>query len=409
MRALYLCYFGLREPLVQTQVLPYLRELVRNGVAMALITFEPEPDETWMAEWRERLRAEGIEWEMLRYHKRPTLPATFFDILAGAWRAVRMARRSGVDLFHARSHVGAAIGALAKKMSGARLLFDVRGLLPEEYVDSGNWRNDGFLYRLTKRAERWLFASADGFVLLTERARATLFPDGAGGRPFEVIPCCVSAGRLEPRKDRAAVRAELGATDRVVFVYVGALGGYYLVHETAELLAVARERDPRVYALILTQGPRAPVIAELEAAGFTKTDYRVMRAQPEDVPRYLSASDVALSIIRPSYARIASSPTKFAEYLAAGLPVLSTAGIGDLDAQIEEENVGVLLRSLDRKAYLEALRAIDALCRDPELAARCRRFARRGYELESVGGPRYLRVYRAVLGSRLPVVREGKP
>jgi len=31
MRTLYLCYFGLREPLVQTQVLPYLRQLSRSG------------------------------------------------------------------------------------------------------------------------------------------------------------------------------------------------------------------------------------------------------------------------------------------------------------------------------------------------------------------------------------------
>ncbi len=408
-RALYLCYFGLREPLVQTQVLPYLRELVRGGVAMSLLTFERELDEAWMAEWRERLRSEGIEWQMLRYHKRPTLPATLFDIAAGAWRAARIARRTGVDLFHARSHVGAAIGALAKKMSNARLLFDVRGFLPEEYVDSGNWPRDGFLYRLTKRVERWLFASADGFVVLTERARETLFPNGAGGRPVEVIPCCVSAKRLAPRDDRDAVRAELNATNRVIFVYVGALGGYYLMRETAELLAVARQRDPRAFALILTHGATAPMIAELERAGFNASDYRVMRAHHADVPRYLSAADVALSIIRPSYARIASSPTKFAEYLAAGLPVLCTAGIGDLDAHIEEGKVGVLLRSLDREAYAEALRAIDALRADLDLAARCKRLARSGYELETVGGPRYLRAYDAIVGSPFSVVREVKP
>jgi len=27
---LYICYFGIREPLVQTQVLPYLRELMKG-------------------------------------------------------------------------------------------------------------------------------------------------------------------------------------------------------------------------------------------------------------------------------------------------------------------------------------------------------------------------------------------
>lgn len=392
-RSLYLCYFGLREPLVQTQVLPYLRELVRGGVAMSLLTFEPDMEGTWTTEWREQLKREGIDWHMLRYHKRPTLPATLFDIMAGAWRASRIVRRQRIDLLHARSHVGAAIGALSKKLTGARLIFDIRGFLPEEYVDSGNWPKDGLLFRLTKAAERWLYRSADAFVVLTERARETLFPNGAADKPVAVIPCCVTAERIAPRSDRDAVRRELGVSDRVVYVYIGALSGYYLLRETAEFLAVARENDARSYALVLTHGPAAPIVAELERQGLTADDYRVMRAEPADVPRFLGAADVALSIIRPSYARIASSPTKFAEYLAAGLPVISTAGIGDLDGHIEEGRAGVLLRSLDREAYLDALRALETLLRDPNLGERCRQEARSRYDLETVGGARYRRLY----------------
>ena len=139
-----------------------------------------------------------------------------------------------------------------------------------------------------------------------------------------VIPCCVSPERIAPRSDRDAVRANLGVSDRVVYVYIGALGGYYLLRETAEFLAVAREKDPRAYALVLTHGPSAPIVAELERHGLTANDYRVMRAEPAEVPDVLGAADVALSIIRPSYARIASSPTKFGNICAAGLPVIST-------------------------------------------------------------------------------------
>ncbi|HET8773772.1 MAG TPA: glycosyltransferase family 4 protein [Thermoanaerobaculia bacterium] len=392
-RSLYLCYFGLREPLVQTQVLPYLRELVRGGVSMSLLTFEAEPEGPWTEEWRARLQREGIEWHRLRYHKRPTLPATLFDILAGAWCAARIVRRRGVTILHARSHVGAAIGALAKTLTGARLLFDIRGFLPEEYVDSGNWREGGLLFRLTKAAERFLFRAADGFVVLTDAARKMLFPDGAESRPVEMIPCCISAERTAPRADRDAVRAELGVSERVVFVYVGALGGYYLMREMAELLAAARENDPRVFALVLTQGPAAPMVAELERAGFGPGDSLVMRADPQDVPRYLGAADVALSIIRSSIARVPSSPTKFAEYLGAGLPVISSAGIGDMDAHIADGRVGVVLRSFDRAAYADALRELETLRRDPALAARCRRTARERYDLETIAGVRYRRIY----------------
>ncbi|HXH41820.1 MAG TPA: glycosyltransferase [Thermoanaerobaculia bacterium] len=402
-RALYLCYFGLRQPLVQTQVLPYLRELAASGIGMSLITFEPELKKRWSAgamdEWRQRLRDEGIEWHVLPYHKRPSLPATVYDIFAGARRAVMIARREKIDVFHGRSHVGAAIGALAKWRAGGRLIFDVRGFLAEEYVDSGNWKAGGLLYRLTKAAERWLYRASDGFVVLTDRARETLFLEGAAGRPVEVIPCCVDPERFAAaaRYGRDSVREELGVAGRLVFIYVGALGGYYLMRETAELLAVAREQDPRVFALVLTQGSPTPMIEELHRLGFSNDDYRVMQAAPEEVPKVLRAADIALSLIRPSYARQSMSPTKFAEYLTAGLPVIATAGIGDLDTHMAHARAGVLLHSLDRTAYADAFHAIEELRRDPELADRCRGEARAHFDLHTVGGERYRRLYDAVL------------
>ncbi|HEY2324316.1 MAG TPA: glycosyltransferase [Thermoanaerobaculia bacterium] len=379
-RSLYICYFGLRQPLVQTQVLPYLRELTARGVAMSLLTFEPEPFDE--AEWRERLRRDGIAWSTLRYHKRPTLPATLYDVVRGAFRAASIARREKIQILHGRSHVGAAIGALAKRMCGARTIFDFRGLLAEEYVDHGNWREGGVLYRLTKKAERWLLRDADGVVFLTDAVRQPM------NAPVEVIPCCVDVDRFA-----AATREELGAGDRIVYVYSGALGGYYLFEEMARLVRA----DPNAFALILTQSDPGPMSEALQRAGFSPADFRVLSAKPEDVPRYLRAAHAGISLIRQSPARRASSPTKFAEYLAAGLPVIHSAGVGDLDVQIEQHRVGVLLRSFDEASYAEAIREMTELRRDPELSARCRSFARAEYDLHDVGGERYRRLYDAVL------------
>ncbi len=94
MHTLYLCYFGLREPLVQTQVLPYLRELTRDGIQVTLLTFEPNRRRAWtreaVADWTQRLAAEGIHWRSLPYHK-TSLPAmtVVFDILVGGWGSRR--------------------------------------------------------------------------------------------------------------------------------------------------------------------------------------------------------------------------------------------------------------------------------------------------------------------------------
>ena len=73
---IYICYFGLREPLVQTQVLPYLRELRKDDVEITLLTFEPQLKQNWNSELIEvaqaELAAEGIDWHATGYHKSPS-------------------------------------------------------------------------------------------------------------------------------------------------------------------------------------------------------------------------------------------------------------------------------------------------------------------------------------------------
>lgn len=404
---LYLCYFGLREPLVQTQVLPYLRRLAAAGVEVHLLTFEPRLRELWtrreVEEQRAALAADGIRWHARAYHKTPTLPATLYDIAAGALAAARLVRRHDIRLIHARSHVAAAMGALAKRLTGRPLIFDIRGFLPEEYVDAGVWPRGGRLYRLAKRAERRLLDASDGFVVLTQKARDILFPgyeeSDASARPVEVIPCCVDMGRFRAADSvaREEVREELGLKGRRVLVYVGALGGWYLTEETAELLAVAHEEDAKTFSLVLTQS-RPEMIAEpLRARGVADADFLVRKVAPAEVPRYLKAADIAVSFIKPCYSKLSSSPTKLAEYLASGLPVVCNAGIGDVDEVVEGERVGVVVHELKREAYREALRAADALRREPDAAGRCRDCAARRFDLERVGGERYLRLYRRLL------------
>jgi glycosyltransferase involved in cell wall biosynthesis len=411
MHTLYLCYFGLREPLVQTQVLPYLRQLRQDGITVSLLTFEPGWPESWSEterrEWEEILGRDGIRWLARRYHKRPTLPATLYDICVGVWTTARLGACERLDVLHARSYVAALMGRLARPFTRSRLIFDIRGLMADEYVDAGSWPAQGLLYRLTKAAERWLVRSADGFVVLTHKARELLFPSANGasenetgeseveGRPVAVIPCCVDLKqfRMANAAGREAVRHRLGAEGRRVVVYVGSLGGWYLTGATLDLLEQARRQDPATFALILTQRETEQAVSQLRARGFTSADFHVTSAAPSEVPDYLAAADIALSLIKPCYSKQASSPTKIAEYLACGVPVISTAGIGDLDELFAREQVGVILDRLATADYDSALREADRLRATPELRSRCRQVAAAHFDLESVGGARYRRLY----------------
>ena len=100
------------------------------------------------------------------------------------------------------------------------------------------------------------------------------------------------------------------------------------------------------------------------------------------------------------------SPLKVFEYMASGLPVISTRGIGDLDSVIDREGVGVLLDGFTVESYAHAFRRADALRKQPGFSDACREVAHRFYDLHSIGSARYMRLYRAVSGSPLAIAIE---
>lgn len=410
-KTLYICYFGLRESLVQTQVLPYLREINKDGTKVSLLTFEPDFKEKWTAEQieneKKKLAGKNIDWHCLAYHKRPSVPATLYDILIGAFYASRLIRREKIGVLHARVHTPAVMGAIARKLTRRKpkLLFDIRGFFPEEYTDAGVWKENGWLYKSVKKIEKWLFNESDGFVVLTEKAREILFPESAKTgfdkfhRPVEVIPCCVDLKRFEAASDtsRMKMRQKYNLENRRVIVYVGSFGGWYMTDEMADFLGAARTQDASTFALILTQSDAETVSALLQKRGFTKNDFLIKKVAPDEIPLYLSASDIAISFIKACYSKQASSPTKIAEYLACGLPVISNSGVGDLDALIKGEEVGIVLGGFDEDNYLKALNKTNDLIEQGDLPEHCRRVSKKYFDLRKIGGEGYRRLYRKLL------------
>jgi glycosyltransferase involved in cell wall biosynthesis len=177
-------------------------------------------------------------------------------------------------------------------------------------------------------------------------------------------------------------------------MYVGSFGGWYLTDEMMDFFTAAREMDPKTFALVLKQRDKEKVSQEFEARGFGTDDFFVTSVAPGDVHRYMAAGDAALSFIKSCYSKQSSSPTKLAEYLACGLPIIANRGVGDVDQLIEENGVGVMLDEFSRENYNAALTKIREL---GNVAGQCRETARREFDLRTVGGERYRRLYSSLI------------
>jgi glycosyltransferase involved in cell wall biosynthesis len=407
---LFISYNGMFEPLGQSQVIPYLKELSKLGARFTLLSYErdhafgPEGQER-----REALRSElaqsGIEWHWLRYHKRPSIPATAFDVAAGVRFASRLIRRNQIEMVHARSHIPALIALRLKQRLGVRMIFDVRGLMAEEYVDAGHWSSNGAAARLTKQMEARALKATDGIVTLTDVLWTEMrgWPSlRANNVAHETIPCCIDLeGFRFDEHARTARRAELDIGDRFVLVYSGSIGGWYMTAEMAAFFAVLKQTRPDAFFLWLTQGDKSIVDQATAAESVRPDDYAVRSVKPAEVPSWLSASDAGIAFYRPGISRLGTSPVKVSEYLACGLPVIVNAGVGDSGTLISREKIGALVQDFTEAEYSAAAGTMAEFAGLPEqMRRRTRGVAEKFFDVRQVGVERYARLYERVLGRK---------
>jgi glycosyltransferase involved in cell wall biosynthesis len=332
------------------------------------------------------------------------VPATSWDIVTGILAGLQLIRLHKVNLIHARAHVPGMIALALKRLTGAKFLFDLRGFMAEEYADAGIWPANGLLYRATKRAERALVQAADGVVVLTEKAKALIrewYPHEINGKPVRVIPCCVDTKKFpKPVSSKAQQNAARGAT---TIVYVGKLGGWYPVEEMVAFGATAMQSIPDLHWQVWTQSDTNYLRQLISAQGLANR-VTIGCLPPDKIVNELVSAQAGLCFYKRDLSKAACSPTKIGEYLAAGLPVISTAGIGDVDELLtgqgngSNQHVGVLVTHSDRGAYRQAALEALNLMGDPTIRQRCRAVAEEQLDLRRIGWPRYRQVYQAILG-----------
>ena len=396
---LYLSYTGLGEPLGESQVLQYLAALARDH-AITLVTFEraeTRRDAGRMAAIRERCRAAGIDWHPLAYHNRPSGPATLYDLVVGTRTAVRLARRIGADIVHARSYIPGLMALAVKRRTGARFVFDIRGFWPDERLEGGQWGRLDPRYVLFKRAERPLYRGADHVVTLTRAAERTVaaFPFLDPVPPVTVIPTCTNLDAFRPVSPKR---------EAFTLVYVGSMTGRYLFGHVARAVAMLFEHRPDARFLVLNRGAHGLIRGTLEGAGVDMARVEIVEAAHLGVARYVSGAHASAFFLSTGYSLRASAPTKTGELLACGVPVLGNEGVGDLAEDLRETGTGIAVADFEDATLRDAVARLVELAEEPGIAERCRRAAESRFALAD-GVARYDAIYRglaAVGGNDVP-------
>ena len=361
------------DPLGQSQVVPYVKGLASLGYPMKLVSFEKPGglrDAKRVNSVRQDLEEAGVEWSPLRYHRRWSLASTSYDVLQGIRVGLRIHRASDVKLIHARSYVAGLMAREIAARTSAPWIFDMRGFWVDERIGAGLWTDGSPVVRLARSLERSLLAGADALVHLTEQG-ARLAPELAPGVTLpraSVIPTCVDLGRFVPVDDPEALRDRLGVASGPVIIYIGSLSTWYLAELTLRVGGEFVRRTGGSFVVLTQEVEYVRDLAE-------RLDVHPLVESVEygRVPDWIAMADVGLALVRPDHAKRASAPTKVGEYLACGLAVAATAGVGDLNDHFEGSDVAITIspseepeRIVDR--VLEALETADRVAKARALA-----------------------------------------
>jgi glycosyltransferase involved in cell wall biosynthesis len=309
-------------------------------------------------------------------------------------------------IFHCRNVKMTSIAlGLRKLYPDVRVIADCRGVECEEFPMNycmnnktvEQWpRNLREQYYDLLASEKTSLTEADERLFVSEKMREH-FQElyRFSNSDFKIIPSCVRVDEfVENRKWREELQAELRTENRFVVTYLGSLAWYQQPHESLRIFRIISSVVPdSLFVAITTEPEKMRFTAAQE--GIQEDCLRILNVSSADVPRYMSVADIGLLIRAPSVVNRVASPVKFGEYMASGVPVIMSNGIGDFSDAARKFGLGIVIENDQEDSEIRVLIS-KFLLNGMELSQEnCRSYARNFLDWSSYGNT-YDAIYRKI-------------
>lgn len=281
-------------------------------------------------------------------------------------------RERQIDIVHCRGYHATRLALLAREKYRLpyKVIFDTRGLFPEENVFAGYFSETGQAYQMWKRIEKWLLDRVDAIVNVSSTFSDHVRTLTTNPQIYTIYTSTNLAIFQPDPERRQAVRAALGIADaEKVLVYLGSIGVHDGWHRTANLIAqfqAFQQSFPHTRLLVITRASHQALQAEFDQVASLRGNYRLVAgASPAQTTDYLQAGDYAAlpySTVHNEVERLIGYTmiaSKTGEYLAMGLPLVVNRAIGAASQLAVAHEIGCTYTAGAEQAFIEPLRQLD--------------------------------------------------
>jgi glycosyltransferase involved in cell wall biosynthesis len=271
--------------------------------------------------------------------------------------ATRIVSRLDADLVFATStplSVGIP-GMKAARRLGVPFVFEVRDLWPELPIAMGVLRNP-LLIAYARRLERRIYWAADAIIALAPGIRDGICATGYPPDRVAVVPNCSDIDLFRPC-DEPLDDPRFGEPGDFRLVYTGAHGMANGLDAVLDAAAELKRRGERgIRFVFIGQGREKDRLVErCRREGLDAFVTWVASVPKEELARILPRMNAGMMILKnvPSF-YYGTSPNKFFDYLACGLPVLNNYP-GWLADMIRAKDCGRVVPPADPAAFADAV------------------------------------------------------
>jgi len=360
----YIVYDGIiSNSVFDSQVVGFLKKLTKNkDFTVSLIGFENLKSfflqRKELATKKEKIVTKlGIRVTI--YPRSPGYIGMYFSILLLLPFFFYKGVRKNKVIFHARGNKAAFLACKIKKIFLLfKVIYDARGVEPEEYIYRKQLqclKNSFLLHRWKKnfyklkKIEEYIVKNSDKIICISNEFRRHYLKEYKISKDkISVVPCCVDSSIFHFSEGiRRKIREKLKLREELVFVYCGSMKYLQMIKSIIKFFKGIYRLDKEVFFLILTnEFKRAEKIAQNE--GIPIESYKILSVKHNQVPLYLNASDIGIILREKNMVNKVACPTKFAEYMACGLYIVLTDGIGDISKIVAEKKIGEVLPTLEK-------------------------------------------------------------
>ena len=394
-KILYISYDGILEPLGHSQVLKYLVFLSKD-FHVTLISFEKingVMDKKELLEMHKYCQQEKINWKPRTYHQGLPLFSHLFNFFSILYAPFIEMLKNMHHIVHIRSYMPGLGMPLFKIFFDFKLVFDIRGFWADEKVDRLGWSINSLKYKFFKALEGKLFKQADIVVTLTQSSKEFIeakFKKSLNS--VRVVRTCVDFSEFNAEKSAIL---PYDFKRKLVIGYLGSIDTAYDFNAFLRLIKDLEDRDLKIKLKILSKTTPEIVMRYLTENNLSHLEHEVLFLKRHELSNAINQFDLLGFALKPSFSLIASMPTKIAESLACGTPIICNNFNNDIKDIIETNKIGVL-HDFSQNLHQENYEEIISIIQDDASSERCYQFSKKNFSLE-LGVSQYADIYNNLL------------